>query len=65
MDLQNKNTEPLNLEVACKKKIRKKGHSNINIKIKHNLYTWITSHPQVVQSPSPNDCLKVTFEDQT
>ena len=29
------------------------------------MYTWITRHPQVVQSPISNDCLKVMFDDQT
>ena len=42
-----------------------KGNSKINEQIKHNLYTWITHHPQVVQSPISNDCLKVMSDDQT
>ena len=42
-----------------------KGHSKINEKIKHNLYTWITRHPQVFQSPIFNDCLKFMLDDQT
>ena len=29
------------------------------------MYTCITRHPQVVQSPIPNDCLKVMLDDQT
>ena len=29
------------------------------------MYTWITRHPQVVQSPISNDCLKVMLYDQT
>ena len=37
----------------------------INDQIKHNFYTWITHHPQVVQSPISNDCLKVMFDDQS
>ena len=41
------------------KKTKRKGHSKINEQIKRNLYTWITRHPQVVQSPISNDCLKV------
>ena len=41
-----------------------KGHSKINEQIKRNLYTWITRHPQVVQSPISNDCLKVMLDDQ-
>ena len=47
------------------KKIKRKGHSKINEQIKRNLYTWITRHPQVVQSPISNDCLKVVLDDQT
>ena len=38
--------------------------TKINEQIKRNLYTWITRHPQVVQSPISNDCLKVIFDDQ-
>ena len=29
------------------------------------MYTWIKRHPQVVQSPISNDCLKVVLYDQT
>ena len=29
------------------------------------MYAWITRHPQVVQSPISNDCLKVMLNDQT
>ena len=47
------------------KKIKRKGHSKINEQIKRNLYTWITRHPQVVQSPISDDCLKVMLDDQT
>ena len=46
------------------KKIKTKGHYKINDHIKRNLYTWITRHPQVVQSPISNDCLKVVLDDQ-
>ena len=44
---------------------KQKNHSKINEQIKRNLYTWITRHPQVVQSPISNDCLKVVLYDQT
>ena len=44
---------------------KRKGHSKINEQIKRNMYTWITCHPQVVQSPIYNDCLKVMLDDQT
>ena len=47
------------------KKTKRKWYSKINGQIKHNLYTWITRHPQVVQSPISNDCLKVVLYDQT
>ena len=46
-------------------KTKRKGHSKINEQIKRNLYTWITRHPQVVQSLFSNDCLKVVLYDQT
>ena len=44
---------------------KRKGHSKINEQIKFNVYTWITRHPQVVQSPISNNCLKVMLDDQT
>ena len=47
------------------KKTKIKGHSKITEQIKRNLYTWITRHPQVVQSPISNDCLKVVLGDQS
>ena len=46
-------------------KPKRKGNSKINEQIKRNLYTWITRHPQVFQSPISNDCLKVMLDDQT
>ena len=46
-------------------KIKLKGHLKINKQITLNMYTWITRHPQVFQSPISNDCLKVMFDDQT
>ena len=48
----------------CTKK-KRKGHSKINEQIKRNIYTWITRHTQVFQSPVSNDCLKVMLDDQT
>ena len=53
------------MEIACGPIKKVKGHSNINEKIKHNLYAWITHYPQVIKSPISNDCLKVTFDDKT
>ena len=49
----------------CTKKRKQKRYSKINEQIKHNLYAWITHHPQVVQSPISNDCLKLMFDYQT
>ena len=46
-------------------KKNRKGHSKINEHIKRNLYTWITRHPQVVQSPISNDSIKFMLDDQT
>ena len=40
-------------------KQKRKGHSKISEEIKKSLYNWITHHPQVVQSPIANDCLKL------
>ena len=42
-----------------------KEHSKINEQIKKSLYNWIMHHPQVVQSPIVNDCLKVKFHGYT
>ena len=47
------------------KKSKQKGHSKISEQIKRNFYTWITRHPQVVQSLISNDCLKVLLDDHT
>ena len=47
------------------KKERKKEHSKINEQIKLNMYTWITCHPQVFQSPISNYCLKLVLDDQS
>ena len=46
-------------------KTKLKGNSKINEQIKRNMYAWIKSHPQVLQSPISNDCLKVMLDDQT
>ena len=51
---------------SLSKKIpKRKGHSKINEQIKRNLYTWITRHPQVVQSQISNGCLKVLLYNKT
>ena len=40
----------------------RKGHKKINEQVKKYLYNWILQHPQVVQSPIANDCLKVPID---
>ena len=73
LDIKPKTEKPLFAAVKPRHKSKKVGsslwtkkmHSKIDEHIKHNLYTWITSHPQVVQSPISNDCLKVMLDDQT
>ena len=65
LELQNQNTEPLKLVTSCGPIKNRKGYSKINEQIKRNLYTWITRHPQVFQSPISNNCLKVMFDYQT
>ena len=44
---------------------KRKGNSKINDQIKKSLYNWIMHHPQVVQSPIVNDCLKVIIDGHT
>ena len=45
-------------------KPKRKRHSRIKQQIKRNICAWITRHPQVVQSPIFNGCLKCMFDDQ-
>ena len=42
---------------------KRKLHSKSNERIKLKLYKLITHHPQVVQLPISNDCLKLIFDD--
>ena len=44
---------------------QKKGNSRINDQIKKSPNNWIINHPQVVQSPIFNDCLKVNIYGHT
>ena len=44
---------------------KRKVNSRINDQIKKSLYNWIMHHPQVVQSPIVNDCLKVNIDGNT
>ena len=46
-------------------KKNRKGNSKIYEQIKKSLYNWIMYHPQVVQSPIVNDCLKVKIDSHT
>ena len=52
------------MQSSFEKISKRKGHNKINEQIKRNLYTWITCHPQVFQSPISNYCLKVVLDDQ-
>ena len=45
--------------------LKRKGNSIFNDQIKKSLYNWIMHHPQVVQSPIFNDCLKVNIDGHT
>ena len=49
----------------CALKIKRKLNSIINDQINKSLYNWIFNHPQVVQSPIANDCLKVNIDGHT
>ena len=40
------------------------GHTTINECIKRDIYNWILQHPQVIQSPIANDCLKLYIDGQ-
>ena len=48
---------------ALKKK--RKGNSKIDEQIKKSPYDWIMHHPEVVQSPIVNDCMKVRIDCHT
>ena len=51
--------------MACEKGEKRKKHSKTKKQIQSKIYTWITRHPQVLQSPIYNDCLKAIFDYQT
>ena len=40
---------------------KRKGDKKINKQVKKSLYNWIVWHPQVVQSPIDNCCLKFSI----
>ena len=66
LDTQNKKRRSIKSGCGLRKNKRKqKGHSKVNRQIKHKIYTWITRHPQVVQSPMSSYCIKVIFDDRT
>ena len=46
-------------------KQNRKERSKINEEIRKSLFNWIIHHPQVVQSPISNDCLKVKIDGYT
>ena len=46
-------------------KPKQKGNLKINDQIKKFLYNLIMNHPQVVQSPTVNDCMKVNIDGNT
>ena len=46
-------------------KQKRKGHSKISKEISNSLYNCIIHHPQVLQSPIANDCLKVKIDGYT
>ena len=46
-------------------KQKRKGNSKISEETRKSLYNWIIHHPQVVQSPIANDCLKVKIDGYT
>ena len=43
----------------------RKGHSKISDEIKKPIYNCIMHHPQFVQSPIVNDCMKVKIDGYT
>ena len=40
-------------------------NSKVDEQIKKSIYNWIMHHPQVLQSPIVNDCLKVKNDGHT
>ena len=43
---------------------KRKGHTKIYAQVKKSLYNWILQHPQAVQYPIANDCLKFYIDGQ-
>ena len=46
-------------------KQKQRGNSKIDEQINKSLYKWIMHHPQVLQSPIVNDCMKVKIDGHT
>ena len=46
-------------------KHKRKENYKINEQIKKSLYIWNIHHPQILQSPIVNDCLKVKIDGHT
>ena len=42
--------------------LKRKVHTKINEQVDKSLYIWILQHPQVVQYPISNNCLKVYID---
>ena len=40
---------------------KRKLHTEINEQVNKSIYNWILQHPQIVQSPISNYCLKVSI----
>ena len=46
-------------------KQKRKGNSKIDENIRNYIYNWIMYHPQVLQEPIVNDCMKVNIDGHT
>ena len=46
----------------CSSIPNRRGHKKINERTKTSLYNWILQHPQVVQYPIANGCLKMSID---
>ena len=62
---KSKHTEIKAGNTLWEKKTKRNGNWEINDQINKSLYNWIICHPQVLQSPIFNDCLKVKIYGHT
>ena len=44
---------------------KRKVRTKVNEQVTSELYHWNTRHPEIVQSPIANDCLKINIDGQT